>query len=182
MTQTMERTKTADLIQSAGGIRILVRSWHPGRAATGVVIIVPGFNAHGGRYEWVADQFIAEGLAAYAVDLRGRGKSDGERFYVGNFADYVADVSAAIALAQSRDPGLPIFLLGHSAGGVVACFFALEHGGELAGLICESFSFELPAPALALAALKGLSHILPHSHVVRLKNRISPVTRPLCRA
>jgi acylglycerol lipase len=170
MTETTEITKIEDLVESAGGIRILIRSWHPDRAATGAVIIVPGFNAHGGRYEWVADQFIAEGLAAYAVDLRGRGKSDGERFYVGNFEDYVADVEATVSLAKTRNPGLPIFLLGHSAGGIVACFFALEHQGELSGLIIESFSFELPAPVFALAALKGLSHVLPHSHLVRLKN------------
>jgi alpha-beta hydrolase superfamily lysophospholipase len=135
-----------------------------------VVVIVPGFNAHSGRYAWVAEQFNVQGLAVYAVDLRGRGKSEGERFYVGNFDDYVADVAATVSMAKSRTPGLPIFLMGHGAGGGVACFFALERKGEPAGLICASFSFELPAPDFVLAALKGLSHLLPHSRVVGLKN------------
>ena len=106
----------------------------------------------------------------YAVDLRGRGKSDGERFYVEKFADYVGDVAGLVTLARSRDAGLPVFLLGHSAGGVVSCLYALEHQAELAGLICESFAYQVPAPDFALAVFKGLSHIAPHAQLLHLKN------------
>jgi acylglycerol lipase len=63
-----------------------------------------------------------------------------------------------------------VFLLGHSAGGVVSCIYTLEHQAELAGLICESFAHQVPAPDFALAVLKGLSHVAPHAHVLRLKN------------
>jgi alpha-beta hydrolase superfamily lysophospholipase len=118
----------------------------------------------------VAQQFAASGLAVYAVDLRGRGHSDGERFYVQKFADYVSDVSTLVTLVKSREPGLPVFLLGHSAGGVVSCIYTLEHQAELAGLICESFAFQVPAPDFALAVFKGLAHVAPHAHVLHLKN------------
>lgn len=128
------------------------------------------FNAHSGYYAWVADQFVAEGLAVYAVDLRGRGRSDGERFYVDSFEDYVKDVEAVVNMARSREPDLPFFLLGHSAGGGVACLYALDHQAELAGLICESFAHELPAPDFALAVFKGLGHLAPHAHVLHLPN------------
>ena len=60
-----------------------------------------------------------------------------------------------MTLAKSREPGLPVFLLGHSAGGVVACTYALERQSELAGLICESFAFKVPAPDFVLAVVKG---------------------------
>jgi acylglycerol lipase len=63
-----------------------------------------------------------------------------------------------------------VFLLGHSAGGVVSCLYALEHQADLAGLICESFAFQVPAPDFALAVFKGLSHIAPHAHLLHLKN------------
>jgi acylglycerol lipase len=118
----------------------------------------------------VAGQFVAGRLAVYAIDLRGRGKSDGERFYVEDFAQYVSDISVIVDFAKSRESGLPIFLLGHSAGGVAACLYALDHQAVLSGLICESFAYELPAPELALSAIKGLSHVVPHAHVLRLKN------------
>jgi alpha-beta hydrolase superfamily lysophospholipase len=72
--------------------------------------------------------------------------------------------------AKSREPGLPVYLLGHSAGGVVSCTYALEHQAELAGLICESFAFQVPAPDFALAIIKGLSRIAPNAPALRLKN------------
>jgi len=157
-------------IEGEGGLDIFVRSWRPGIHIRGVVVIVPGFNSHSGYYGWVAEQLTASGLAVYAVDLRGRGRSDGERFYVEKVADWVSDVGTVVALAKSREPRLPLFLLGHSAGGVVSCLYALEHQAELAGFICEIFAFQVPAPDLALAAFKGLSHVAPHAHVYHLKN------------
>ncbi|MFL5806450.1 MAG: serine aminopeptidase domain-containing protein [Roseiflexaceae bacterium] len=73
-------------------------------------------------------------------------------------------------MAKADHPGLPVFLLGHSAGGVVSCIYTLEHQAEIAGFICESFAHEVPAPDFALAVLKGLSHIAPHAHVLKLNN------------
>jgi len=157
-------------VDGASGLTLFVRSWRPNGPSEAVVVIVPGFNSHSGYYEWVAGQLTDNGFTVYAVDLRGRGNSDGERFFVQDFADYESDVGSTIALAQSQDPALPIFLLGHSAGGVTACLYTLYHQSELAGLICESFAFELPAPAFALAVFKGLGHLAPHAHVLHLKN------------
>src|SRR5262245_10681878 len=108
-------------IDGASGLKLRIRSWRPGGTTKAVVMVVPGFNAHSGQYGWVAEQLTANGVAAYAVDLRGRGESDGERFYVENIGDYVRDVAAMAAVVKSREPGLPVFLFGHSAGGVVSC-------------------------------------------------------------
>ena len=159
-----------EYLEHAGGLRVFVRSWRPATEARATIVIVPGFNSHSGYYGWVAEELSALGLAVYAVDLRGRGKSDGERFYVQSFADYVSDVDLVASTARSRESGLPVFVLGHSAGGVVACLYALEHQADLAGLISESFAFQVPAPDFALAVFKGLSHVAPHAHVLRLKN------------
>jgi alpha-beta hydrolase superfamily lysophospholipase len=170
MTHVLTPTAREESVLGSSGLNIFVRSWRPQGAARAVVVICHGLNAHSGQYQGVGEQFAAAGLAVYALDLRGRGRSDGERFYVEKFADYVSDVATVIALAKAREPGLSVYLLGHSAGGVVSCVYTLEHQSELAGLICESFAFQIPAPDFAIAALKGLSHLAPHAHVVRLKN------------
>ena len=81
-----------------------------------------------------------------------------------------SDVATPIALAKSRHPGLPVYLLGHSAGGVVSATYALDNQAQLAGLICESFAFQVPAPGFALAAIKGISHLAPRLPVLKLKN------------
>jgi len=172
MTPTTASSMREETVNGANGLRIFVRSWRPTATPRGVVVAVHGFNAHSGYYGWMAEQLVADGLAVYAGDLRGRGRSDGERFYVEKFSDYVRDVETVTALAKSREPGLPVFMLGHSAGGVVACVYTLDHPGELAGLICESFAHDIPAPDFAIAALKGLSHLAPHAHVLHLKNEL----------
>jgi alpha-beta hydrolase superfamily lysophospholipase len=159
-----------EFFEGVGGLKIFTRSWRPLGKPRGVVAIVHGFNSHSGQYLWVAEQFVAHGLAVYALDLRGRGRSDGERFFVEKISDYTSDVAGLVAMAKSREPGLPVFLLGHSAGGVISCVFTLEHQAELAGFVCESFAFEVPAPDVALAVLKGLSHIAAHAHVFKLHN------------
>jgi acylglycerol lipase len=157
-------------IDSTKGLTIFVRSWRPASKPRAVVVICHGVNSHSGQYVWVGEQFAECGLAAYALDLRGRGRSDGERFYVADIADYVSDVAVTVALAKSRHPGVPVFLLGHSAGGVVSSVYVLEHQAELTGFICESFAFQVPAPGFALATIKGLSHIAPRLPVLRLRN------------
>ena len=172
MTQTQLRPATEERLQTTGGLTLFVRSWRPDASAHGLVVIVPGFNSHSGYYGWVAEKLVAADLVVYALDLRGRGQSDGERFYVEKFTDYVDDTSAVVTLAKSREPGLPTFLLGHSAGGVVACLYALDYPRELTGLISESFANEIPAPDFALAVFKGLGHIAPHAHILHLKNEI----------
>jgi alpha-beta hydrolase superfamily lysophospholipase len=163
-------TAQEEKIESTKGIKIHVRSWRPDAAPRAVVVICHGVNSHGGQYLWVGEQFAASGLAAFALDLRGRGRSDGERFYVEDVADYVADVANVVTLAKSRYPGLPVFMLGHSAGGVVSSVYVLENQAGLAGFICESFAFQVPAPGFALAAIKGVSHFAPRLPVLKLKN------------
>jgi acylglycerol lipase len=170
MTHGLPASPTEEKIEGPGGLGIFVRSWRPSGNARGVVVICHGVNSHSGYYLWAAERFVARGLAVYALDLHGRGRSDGERFYLESIADYVGDVDAVVTLATSREPGLPVYLLGHSAGGVVSCVYTLEHQARLAGLICESFAFQVAAPDFALAVVKGLSHIAPHARVLHLKN------------
>jgi alpha-beta hydrolase superfamily lysophospholipase len=159
-----------DRFEGAGGLNIFTRSWRPKEPARAAVVIVHGLNAHSGHYQWVGERLVAAGLAAHALDLRGRGRSDGERFYVQQFQEYVDDVARFVTIVASREPGVPIFLLGHSAGGIVSCTYALEHQSEIAGFICEDFAYEVPAPSFVLAVLKGLSHVAPHAHVFKVKN------------
>jgi len=157
--------------EGVGGLKIFTRSWQPEGAPRAVLVIVPGFNSHSGQYLWTAEQFAANGLAVYALDLRGRGRSEGERFYVEKMEDYTDDVQTLVTQAKSENPGLPVYLLGHSAGGVISCNYVLDRPAEVDGLICESFAYELPVPDIVLSFLKGLSYITHHTHVFSLNNK-----------
>jgi acylglycerol lipase len=152
-----------------GGLSLFARSWRPTEKPRGVVVLMHGFLAHSGLYRWTAEQLVKGGYAAYAFDMRGHGQSDGDRYWVDQFSDYVADLGHFVDLVQSREPGLPLFLLGHSAGGVVVTVYAQQHGDRLAGLVSESFAFEVPPPEFILQALKGVAALFPHAPILTLK-------------
>ncbi len=162
-------TPREDRVPVRNGLQIFIRSWLPAAPPRAIVGIVHGVKSHSGYYGWTAEQLVARGFAVYAVDLHGRGRSEGERFYLEQMADYVDDAHTLVTLAKSRHPAVPFFLLGHSAGGVISSVYTLEHQAELTGFICESFAFQVYAPDLALTVVKGLSHLVPHVHVLKLK-------------
>lgn len=160
---------TQERIVQPDGTGITLHSW-PVAGAKAVVVLQHGFNAHGAHMQWPAEQLNAAGYACYGVDLRGRGTSDGPRFYIERFDDYLADLQLAFDRARTDHPDLPIFLIGHSAGGVIATSYALKHQAQLAGLVCHSFAFRVPAPRFALNLLQWIGGFLPRLGVLKLKN------------
>jgi acylglycerol lipase len=166
-TQAKPLTATFDV---SNGQKVFYRQWKPAGSPKAVVVIVHGFNSHSGYYQWTADQLVDSGYEAYALDLRGRGNSDGERFYIADMNELVGDVDQLVSIVKTAHAGLPVFVLGHSAGGVLSCLYMLAHQDRVNGFICESFAYQVPAPDFAIAVLKGLSHLAPHAHVLKLKN------------
>jgi alpha-beta hydrolase superfamily lysophospholipase len=164
--------KSERTFEGVGRLRIASRSWRPDGAVRGIVVLIHGFNSHSGYFAWAAEQFASAGFAAYALDLRGRGKSEGERFYVERFSDWLEDVDKLVEIARTGNPGLPVYVLGHSVGGVIASSYVFEHQPDIAGLICESFAFDVGLPHLVQLALEGASHLIPHLPLYSLKNEI----------
>ena len=157
------------------GIHIRYRTWLPERAPDGVVIIAHGFAEHSGRYRHVADRLVAEGLAVRAADHRGHGRSEGKRTSVVRFDDYVDDLAAVIAGAREQWHSVPLILLGHSMGGLIALSLAERAHPAIDALV-------LSAPAacprdvsrLTLTMGRALSRVAPNVGVLRLPlNRIS---------
>lgn len=168
MTYMPTRLAIQTAIRNRDGLQVHLHIWRPSTPAKAIIVICHGVNAHGGHYRGAAEQFAADGFAVYALDLRGRGASEGERFFVRAADDYVHDLALTIEHAKSQEPGLPVFLLGHSAGGVVSSLYALDNQASLAGFICESFALHVYAPDWALGLLKALSKLMPRAPVLKL--------------
>ena len=114
--------------------RLAARAWQ-GEAPTYVVVLAHGYGEHAGRYEAVADALVRSGAAVVAVDHVGHGRSAGERALVEDVEDVVTDLRALEQTARREHPGLPVVLLGHSMGGLVAARHAQRHGDGLAALV-----------------------------------------------
>jgi alpha-beta hydrolase superfamily lysophospholipase len=120
-------------VQGARG-RIAVRRW-PNPAARYVALLAHGYGEHIGRYDHVAARLAEHGAAVYGPDHVGHGRSDGERVLVEDFDTVVADLHAVAERAREEHAGLPVVLIGHSMGGLIAARYAQLHGDGLAALV-----------------------------------------------
>jgi len=162
--------KTTASFSNNKGDQVFYQNWITGNKPKGIVIIVHGLNSHSEYYHIFAGQLNENKYEVYALDLRGRGKSEGERFYISDYLDIIEDIDQLVDIARCEHVTQPIFLLGHSAGGVFASVYAVLHQTKLKGLIAESFAFHLPVPGFALAAMKFLGYIIPRARLVKLNN------------
>ncbi|MDT3402020.1 alpha/beta hydrolase [Mucilaginibacter terrae] len=168
--QTTNQPKPATFINQKGQ-QVYYRNWVPEGKPKGIVLIIHGLNSHGGYYQNFAAELVDNGFEVYAMDLAGRGRSEGERYYIADYHNVFADIDVLMNIASAACPSKPVFLFGHSAGGVFASAYAIENQFKLQGLISESFAFKIPAPAFALAAIKFLARIIPHTRLVKLNNK-----------
>lgn len=131
--------------RTADGLDLFCRAWAPADPR-GVLVIVHGLSEHSGRYRETAEFFATHGWAVYAGDLRSHGLSPdtpgGGRVHVRRFEDYFRDVDAFVDAARQAHGELPLFLLGHSMGGLIGISYVLRHPGRQTGAVISS-------PALA---------------------------------
>jgi alpha-beta hydrolase superfamily lysophospholipase len=146
--------------------RLYGQGWLPEREARALVVVSHGLGEHGGRYRELAAELVPTGgFAVYALDHRGHGRSEGVRANIGRFDYLVSDLGAFVGRAQREHPGAPVFLLGHSMGGLVALACALKYRDVLRGLV-------LSAPALATGEAVSSLRLA----MVRLLSKASPNT------
>jgi len=149
-------------IQGASGVRLFRRSWLP-PAASRSVVLVHGYAEHSGRYEHVAARLVSENCAVHLYDQQGHGRSDGPRCHVRRFDDLLDDLAAIVEDVRAQAPGNPLFVVGHSMGGLVVAAFARERRPDVAGVATSGAALALSdgfSPAKLLAA-RMLSWIAP---------------------
>jgi alpha-beta hydrolase superfamily lysophospholipase len=118
------------------GIRdasIYYQCWLPEGESRAVLLIVHGLAEHSGRYMNVVNHFVPLGYAVYGVDHVGHGKSSGTRMYVERFEDYTDTLKIYFDMVRLWQPEKPVFLVGHSMGGLIGAVYLLDHQAELTG-------------------------------------------------
>ncbi|MFP4227298.1 MAG: lysophospholipase [Salinivenus sp.] len=140
------------------GLRLFTRRWRPDGSPLAHMVLVHGYADHSGRYDHVADTFAKVGLATYAFDLRGHGQSEGKRVYVDRFDQYLDDLSRVLTWVREDAPDRPLFLFGHSMGGLISLKYVLDRSPTLQGLILSAPALEVN-PDLA-PLLRRAAHVL----------------------
>ena len=127
---------TTDILEGSHGDYTVHRWDNPD--AGHVVLLAHGIAEHARRYDHVANALVEAGGAVYAPDHYGHGLSAGERALVEDIEAYVDDLHLVADLAATEHPGLPIVVLGHSLGGIIATRYAQRYMTELAALVLSA--------------------------------------------
>lgn len=124
------------------------------------VVVAHGLGEHSGRYAHVARTLCPLGAALWIHDHRGHGRSPGRRGHIASFEEYLLDLERFIG--EVRDDRLPLLLLGHSMGGLIALSFARRYPQLIDGLILSSPLLGLPSkPPFVVSLARLLSRTWP---------------------
>lgn len=153
--------------------RIYYQCWLPAGEARAALIVVHGLAEHGGRYRHLVDRFVPQGYAVYAIDHQGHGKSDGLRVFVRQFQDYTGTLRIFTDMVAKWQAGKPMFMVGHSMGGLIGAAYLIEDQHPLTGAVLSGplvKTYDNASPILVFT-VKTLSTLMPRLPLVGLKAR-----------
>lgn len=150
------------------GTSIYWKGWTPDKAPKAVVHVIHGYAEHIDRYGNVVGELLPAEYAVFGTDHRGHGKSEGKRGHVKSFQEFIDDEKQFWHnIIQTKFPGIPYFVLGHSMGSLIAMNYVEQNAVGMKGLILSGTG-SLPGkdiPKILLTIIKILSKILPAVHV-----------------
>jgi acylglycerol lipase len=154
-----ESSRQEGWVEASDGVRLYAQWWKPSGAPKAIVCLVHGGSEHSGRYAHLANVLTCSGYLVGAIDLRGHGRSPGRRDFIRLFGEYLTDVRSLLSQASKEVPGRPVFLLGHSLGGLIATLFVIAERPAIAGLVLSGpfleFGQGISKPAIKLARIMG---------------------------
>ena len=148
---------------------IFAQAWEPTMPQPRAVIcLVHGLGEHTSRYAHVAEAFGREGFVLFGADLRGHGRSGGERGHISSIEDFMKDITVLLEQARLRYPGLPLILYGHSLGGILVLHHGLTCKPKVKGVIATSPGLHtaLEKQHLKVLMAKVLGSLLPNTSLV----------------
>jgi alpha-beta hydrolase superfamily lysophospholipase len=156
----MSLSERPQTLVAGDGTEVRYRRWSP-EAPSAIVLVAHGMSEHGGRYARLADELVERGWAVYAPDHRGHGltaEATGVgRAGEGGVVGVLDDLLALVGQAREDCGAVPVVLVGHSMGAMLAQAFAERHGGELAGLALSGSGGVAEGLADMAAGMRGMA-------------------------
>jgi len=149
-----------------GNARIAYKGWEADKPK-GILVIIHGIGEHSGRYNRIVDALGGKRISVFALDLRGHGKSQGDKGHIDSFLDYIFDLKIFMNMIREAHSDLPVIMLGHSLGGAIACRYSLTYQNDLKGIVLSSpaLSIHTGTSVITRAAAPVLSVFTPKMEI-----------------
>ena len=157
--------------KGVGNADIYYQCWLPEDPPKAILLIVHGLAEHCGRYMNVVNHFVPLGYGVYGIDHVGHGKSAGKRVYVRRFQDFTDTLKTYFDMIREWHAEEPVFLVGHSMGGLIGAVYLLDRQAELAGAVLSGPSVKVPdniSPAIVFVG-SVLSALMPKFGLIQLE-------------
>lgn len=143
--------------EGINGVELYYRMFKPKSNPRAAIILVHGHGDHGGGLENLSTALVKNDYIVFAYDQRGHGKSSGKRGFIRSWEEYRGDLHEFRKLVVSEFPELPLFIVGHSLGGVVTLDYAFDYGAGIAGIsaISPAISYEATRSEKLLITFMG---------------------------
>lgn len=134
------------------------------------MLVVHGMAEHSGRYERLAAFFQQRGFTLYALDHIGHGRSEGERGFIESFEDYLLPIEQLLEIIRQRHADVPVFIIGHSMGGLISAAFLLRHQALLTGCVLSGAALDVGNGVSRAEQwlLRLVARCYPHCGVLKL--------------
>jgi alpha-beta hydrolase superfamily lysophospholipase len=171
----MATSRTERDFAGVGGVRIVYDVWTPDSTPRAVVVLSHGYAEYARRYDHVAQRFGQAGLATYALDHRGYGRSGGKRARVADISEYTGDFRALVGIAAKEYPDLKRIVVGHSMGGAIVFAYGVDYPDDYQLMVLSGPAVSLKSvmpPPLPTAA-KLLGRIVPGLPVIGVDSSLN---------
>lgn len=154
-------------------VGLVVHTWTPGISPRGAIAIVHGYGHHTTSFEELADNLCGAGFTVHGFDQRGHGLSPGKRGHIASFATDLDDMHCFLDAIRPTTKDRPLFIFGHSLGGLILGRYVVEHKPEVAGLVFSSALLKIPdsVPSLLVKLGNFLGTVTPWLPVQRVDYR-----------
>ncbi|PGY09723.1 alpha/beta hydrolase [Bacillus sp. AFS031507] len=161
---------TEGTFNGVDGTELFFQVIEPLTAPKAAVILVHGHGDHSGGLQNLSESLVEKEYIVYAFDLRGHGKSTGKRGFIRSWDEFRGDLHMFRKLVSLDQPELPLYIVGHSIGGLITLDYCLDHSAGISGIVAISPAISYEVTPIEQLGISLMGKVRPDYSINKSRN------------